>query len=203
MRSIDPDPSDLAISSVTLYHRPLYCSTNASAKVCTSVSPGSRFPDRLWAPLRGRGWGRGRSRPSHLFQNVAESLQLVQNFGEPLRVLQHAGERLLVFGGRTRGLLSDVARDDPRPPHAAASAVLEALRVSWICPTNRRTPRCPTRSRWGSSLFWSWGRWPAARLGASSRRRRFPWSWRSARSLSRPHETSIVVEDAQLVKPAS
>ena len=32
----------------------------------------------------------------------------------------------------------------------------------------RRTPRCPTRSRWAQSLFWLWGHggWPSGRAAS-------------------------------------
>ena len=66
---------------------------------------------------------------------------------------------------RARGPLSDAARHDPRPRHAAsAGRSCASSPASRISPTSRRTRRCPTRSRPGRSRFWSSARSPAASL---------------------------------------
>src|SRR3989475_11833103 len=38
-------------------------------------------------------------------------------------------------------------------------------------------PRCPTRSRLARSLFWSWGRWPAARASGRDRLMKLFYGW--------------------------
>src|SRR5256886_12147641 len=38
-------------------------------------------------------------------------------------------------------------------------------------------PRCPTRSRWAQSLFWSWVRWPAARASGRNRLMKLFYGW--------------------------
>src|SRR2546425_3008453 len=38
-------------------------------------------------------------------------------------------------------------------------------------------PRCPTRSRLAQSLFWSWGRWPAARASGRDRLMKLFYGW--------------------------
>ena len=49
-----------------------------------------------------------------------------------------------------RGAIRDHATQERRP-------YLRFFACGQDCPTSRRTPRSPTRSRWGSSHFWSWG----------------------------------------------
>src|SRR2546427_684526 len=38
-------------------------------------------------------------------------------------------------------------------------------------------PRCPTRSRWAQSLFWSWVPWPAARASGRNRLMKLFYGW--------------------------